>query len=102
MGCRDVSQARADQSLVDSVDSGWKTAGNVVGDIAMASVPGLGMSGMAARQGLPLATRAAAGLGGEAWGAGVVEGLQSNDLGTGVTAAATTAAVGGGVPRSLL
>lgn len=97
----DTAQAKADSEMVDSVDSGWKTAGNVAGDIAMASLPGLGATSMAARQGLPLATRAAAGLGGEAWGAGVVEGLQNNDLLTGAAAAATTAVVGGGVPKML-
>jgi hypothetical protein len=97
----DTTQARADQAMVNDIDSGWKTAGNIAGDVAMASVPGLGAANVARNAGLPLARAAQAALAGETLGAGVVEGVQNESLASGATAAGLTAAGGVLAPKLL-
>lgn len=98
----DVSQAHADSAMVDSVDSGWKTTGQVGGELATALIPG-GAIGKGISKGLPLAMRAnkAARYGGRLAGdvaaVGATEALRGRD---GLQASGITAGVGAALPAA--
>jgi hypothetical protein len=90
---------KAELQRLQGIEGGWKTTGKVLGDIGMMAIPGA--AGARSAAGLPRAVAASRALGGESLGAGVVEGLQSQDPFRGAVAGASTMGLGHAVPRLL-
>jgi len=97
----DTAQAERDSQMLDDIDSGWKTAGNIAADIGMTALPGSFAAAGATRAGLSTGARIASTLAAEGVGAGVVEGLQEQDFDKGLRAGGMTAAGGYVLPKLL-